>query len=372
MINKDTTHQVVELAAAIQNEESFDDFVETTLSRLEKIFKANSSVVLNWNDFKWGGRTLSKEDMFFHNDNVNQEWNYPALHHEDPLYEWIQSGHCHGDLNAIRLSDLISFRQLKKTRFYTELLQAMDCRYVLTMAVHHQGDILASISVTRPQEDHDFSTSDVLLAQLITPILANALSHILLKTQNEQQIDIFNILNDKLDDKAIIIFSDDFKSVYRNEKMTRLGKQLSKYGNSISDIFERSARVKRNIELFKSHNKAKQRRLPKLINDIADINENLSISIQLEFSIQSNKAYLLVYMERNSDIGQGSDIQQDYDLSQREYQIYQLAINGLSSQEMGKELAISPWSVKNHLKNIYKKTGVNTRIQLTQLASASV
>lgn len=367
MINKDTTYQVVELADALQKEKSFDDFLDIALTRLERIFNASSSVILNWSDFKWGGRTLSKEDMFFHNYDVQGEWNYPELHHQDPLYEWIQSGHCHSDLNATRLSDLISFRKLKRTRFYNELLKEMDCRYVLTMAVHHQGEILASISVTRTQEEIDFSKSDVLLAQLITPILANALSHILLKNQNEQQLDIFNILNKKLSDQAIIIFSDDFKSVYRNDKMTRLGSQLSKYGNSISEIFERSARIKRSVELFKSHNKARQKRLPKLINDVANINDKLSINIQLEFSMQNDKAYLLVYMERNRELGNASDIQVEYDLSPREHQVYQLAIHGLDSREMGQELAISPWSVKNHLKNIYKKTGVNSRIKLSQL-----
>ncbi len=60
-------------------------------------------------------------------------------------------------------------------------------------------------------------------------------------------------------------------------------------------------------------------------------------------------------------------LQSNYGLTMRENQIAQMAAKGLSSRAVGEELAISSWSVKNHLKNIYKKTGVNSRALLAQI-----
>ena len=54
-------------------------------------------------------------------------------------------------------------------------------------------------------------------------------------------------------------------------------------------------------------------------------------------------------------------------LSAREFQILQLAATGISSSKIGEQLSISPWTVKNHLKAIYAKTGVSNRVGLARL-----
>jgi len=368
MTNQLTIQQVVQLAEQLQTENHFTDFIDSTLSRLEQIFHADSSVILNWTDFNWGGRPISKQDMFFHNYGNSNDWNYPEIHHQDPLYDWIKSGRCQRDLNVTRLSDLCHFNDIKRTRFYTELLLPMNCRYVLTMAVHHEGQILASISVTRRPEQNNFSRGEVQLAQMVTPILANALAHILLKSKSDLRDDIFSIVTNKYQQQALIIFSEDMQSVYRTERMTRLGERLQQYGNSIKDIFNKSADIEKYIRLFTSANTGKQRRLPKQLGDTVLINDKLKVSIILELAKpRTGRIYLIVGLRLLSQQENISELQLEYNLSFREFQVYQLAILGLSSTDIGKELAISGWSVKNHLKNIYRKTGVNTRVGLKGL-----
>jgi DNA-binding CsgD family transcriptional regulator len=54
-------------------------------------------------------------------------------------------------------------------------------------------------------------------------------------------------------------------------------------------------------------------------------------------------------------------------VSEREAQIINLLVEGLSNQEIAKELFISPNTVKTHIKNIYTKLGVSNRLQLFNL-----
>ncbi len=53
-----------------------------------------------------------------------------------------------------------------------------------------------------------------------------------------------------------------------------------------------------------------------------------------------------------------------YGLSERECQITQLCMKGLSTKEIAQALAISPFTVQDHLKSIFDKTGVRSRGEL--------
>jgi DNA-binding CsgD family transcriptional regulator len=53
-----------------------------------------------------------------------------------------------------------------------------------------------------------------------------------------------------------------------------------------------------------------------------------------------------------------------YGLSERECQITRLCMKGLSTKEIAQQLSISPFTVQDHLKSIFHKTGVRSRGEL--------
>ena len=58
-------------------------------------------------------------------------------------------------------------------------------------------------------------------------------------------------------------------------------------------------------------------------------------------------------------------------LTARERQIALRSVHGQSAKEIARELQISPWTVQDHLKAVYAKTGVNSRSDLSALAGPS-
>ena len=370
MLKPQLFREVVALINDLQHVESPEQFLDEILCSLEKLFDASDSVILDWTPFVAGARNMSKDDMFFHKFRKQPGWDYPQVHHEDPIYDWIESGRCHADFNAVRLSDLASFRDVRKSRFYSEILVPLKCRYVLTMAAHRGDDIEASISMIRPPGARNFTEADLQLARLITPVLANAYSHVLLKRKSALNEDIFEIVASQLRDKPYIIFSSGLESVYRSDQMTLLGRQLRNVGDSISDIFSRSEPIAEYIEKFTSTSPALRKRLPGKLTDTVNMSRRKFVQIELQsFFLTPEKRYLMATLGLGNADGQRNRLQSDFGLTMREDQIAQLAARGLSSPQIGRELAISPWSVKNHLKNIYKKTGINNRASLAQLAN---
>lgn len=63
-----------------------------------------------------------------------------------------------------------------------------------------------------------------------------------------------------------------------------------------------------------------------------------------------------------------SHITPDYNLSEREVNVLKLMIKGLSYNEIGEQLFISPNTVRTHVNNIYKKLHLNSRSQIMSLA----
>jgi DNA-binding CsgD family transcriptional regulator len=364
--------EVVALISDLQNIPDPEHFHDETLSALEELFDASDSIILDWTPFVQGARGLSKDDMFFRKFVKQPSWDYPKVHQQDPIYSWIESGRCHNDFYATRLSDLAIFRDLKKTEFYSEILLPLNCRYVLTMAAHQGDNIQASISITRPPGASDFTAADVQVAQLITPVLANAYSHMLLKKKSALNDDIFEIVASQLQNKPYVIFSSDLESVYRSDQMTLLGRQLKNVGESIKDIFARSPSIAKYVEKFTVANHAQHKRLPEKLTDSVSIGRKKKVNIELQmFTLSSGKRYLMTTLGLANSSEPTSHLQRDYGLTMRENQIAQMAAKGLSSRQVGEALAISPWSVKNHLKNIYRKTSINSRASLAQIVCRS-
>jgi len=60
-------------------------------------------------------------------------------------------------------------------------------------------------------------------------------------------------------------------------------------------------------------------------------------------------------------------ISEKYNISAREKEIIALIAKGMSNDEIMDELYISSSTVRNHIYNIYKKIGINSRGQLLHM-----
>lgn len=61
-------------------------------------------------------------------------------------------------------------------------------------------------------------------------------------------------------------------------------------------------------------------------------------------------------------------ITQDYQLSQQEKRVLSYQVNGLEFKAIAKEMSLSPYTIRAHIRNIYKKLHVNSKAQAVSKA----
>lgn len=59
-----------------------------------------------------------------------------------------------------------------------------------------------------------------------------------------------------------------------------------------------------------------------------------------------------------------ADMQEEYALTDRESEILYLLINGMSNEEIGKQLFLAEKTVRTYVSTIFIKTGIHTRNKL--------
>jgi len=96
--------------------------------------------------------------------------------------------------------------------------------------------------------------------------------------------------------------------------------------------------------------------------------EPKEIQLARLFSTTLSAAYSRLLLSQNflnlKDVTDVKRLSNCYGLTRREMQILDKISEGLNSTEIGEQLSISRWTVKNHLQSIYGKVGVNNRISL--------
>ena len=79
-------------------------------------------------------------------------------------------------------------------------------------------------------------------------------------------------------------------------------------------------------------------------------------------------AYFMVTLSDLTDERKLEDtLQAKFHLSRRELDVIHYLIRGLSDDEIGEKLYISRQTVHTHTKNIYKKLGIKSRIELYRI-----
>lgn len=375
-LDKNDYDDVLDLASCCAARLKDSGRVESLLSEMLKSFNADEAVFLSASNNNEGVNLANScvlcKDKAFLTQYADYYWRY------DPLY---QKQFCPTPSNPVfKTDDVIPFSQMVKLEYYNAFLRPQNLLGELIIRLYSKDSILGAISLQRYQEHPCFGNKDVLKASILVPYLVNILevANRLIKINDEREL-----LEQWLESSSegIILLDSEFKPMYLNSK-ARLFCLILSGGNK-----ERLDDVK-SIEISIP---------PIIIQDCKKISRPDESHSQLQghsnriVNTKHNKRYYLQYFpiilpssehaiphfivflneltKYNDNIEQ--IVTEQVKLSSREEVIAQYAALGLSNKQIAEKLDISPFTVQNHLKSIFEKTGLDCRTKLANIVKYS-
>ena len=262
--------------------------------------------------------------------------------------------------------EVIPYRSLMRTEYYHDFLKPQCIHHQMSINLKSGNQLLGVVSLFRPRNVKAFSSKHKAKAKMMAPFLAGALEKTLAFDKIFKIEAIIKSIVSELPYKGIVVLDGSLEPVYYNE-------------NAVS-IFS-------NLNQTKKHLKTPLGPLPKevylqckdLLNPaglrvtakphqhqftILSPCNRQKISVHLRLIALWENPLLLVCLEPEEHILCLSNQLKDRGLTRRELDVvYQLSV-GLKNTEIGERLFISPYTVDNHLKSIYRKMNVKNRTSL--------
>ena len=342
------------------------------LSEMLKSFEADDAVFLSANN-NYDGVNLANsyvlcKDRKYLNQYADYFWRY------DPLY---QMQFCPVPSNPVfKTDDVIPYSQLINLEYYNSFLRPQNLLGELIIRLYSKESVFGAISLQRFKEHPNFEKKDTQKASLLVPFLINIFetANRFIKINDER-----TLLEQWMEShsEGIILLDSELRPIFYNSKAKLFCQLLN--GKNEKELYD-SASAEISIPQV-------------IVQDCKNLTRPLEQNSPLQsssnriISVKHNKRYYLQYFPIISPspelpvlrfiiflselTGYGKCVEEyltkQRKLSEREEIIAQYAAIGLSNKQIAEKLCISPYTVQNHLKSVFEKTGLNNRTQLANL-----
>lgn len=361
-----------ELRKLVQNSVCYRDLSEMgqeLLARAERVFRVmGANLYLGSGDIR---QVYAKPPLV--TLGIDQTWHrsYSDYYmYLDPLNFWFQVP----DRIAVAIKEIFPGNNCNSwLEYHSDFLRPQKIYDVLDIYIRSGARLLALIGLHRSKEQGCFTENDILKACLLAPYIATTMETIPLLTRRdcgeEAQV------QDYLGIAGGILLDCDLKVTYYDSKAKEMCLALkpapAEQGTAFvipPHILEDCLVLKRLLDCGDDELGAGHSRIL-LSNDLRRILARSSLVPRPLRRVSG--ACFLVSLEELGQAGQSIDdiLRDRYRLTRREREVSWCISQGLTNAEIADGLYISRFTVQNHIKSIFEKTGVKNRTELSRLVN---
>jgi DNA-binding CsgD family transcriptional regulator len=344
--------------------------IKDILSELLKLFRSNDAVFFSGNrdlnGIDWVNSFSLHGDRLYLAQYANYYWRY------DPLY---QTQFCPMPIKPVfKTDDIISYSKMAKLEYYNDFLRPQNQLGELIVRLCSGKKFFGVIALQRSKEQPHFDNRDIQKARILVPHLINTFetTNWLSKIDEERKL-----LEQWLESQSegIILLDSELRPLYYNSRAKRVclflsGMTMEALHNAESvDISIPSVIIKDCMSLVRPFEGDSLPGNHRIINTEHGKRYYLKYSLISSLLQEKFVSCFVVFLKNLTRPSNGAEevLSGKCRLSRREEAIAQYAGIGLTNKEIAEKLSISPFTVQNHLKSIFKKTGVKNRTQLANL-----
>lgn len=262
-------------------------------------------------------------------------------------------------------SELIHRREMEKTRYYRELGFAMDAEFMLGATVENRPERVSMVCFVRGRDRGDFGDGERALLRQLVPHLARSFE---IRSRLNEERRLGQSLREAMNGVPYgIVIVDTQKSVLF---VNRTGERVLEERDGLSlrqqalcaYQFEQSLALDRALESA-CDGAAED---PELMR-VDRLSGRLPYQVLVRRLPSESECLVEIHDPDREPAYSGRALKVVYGLTEVEAKLCLLAFRGLSNHQIADELAISHNTVKTHLKRIFEKCGVHSKVQLVKL-----
>ena len=326
---------------------------------------------------RYPGRTHVIESRSVRSDNhsVYEDDYYPVIYVKDYFFQNspLLNEAISSSKTVLRIGDAISSRDWEMSDLYNYFIVPQQLYWELFLTLRWKNNLEGMITLWRSKRKPNFSERDILKAEILAPHLTTAINNIRLISQFDAWKNRLTSV-DEANNKGLLLLDHKFKPCLFNTKARDICLQL--YSEMPYDMFNiekgefpiPSCVFKDCTNLVDSPGVQKHTiSLPK----VRTISVKGGKKFRIEYSLiwkagqtRTTPNFIVTLSSVTDRIKPQNTLKARFNLSGRELDILYYLIGGLSEDKIAEKLYISRQTVHTHIKNIYKKLGTTSRIDL--------
>lgn len=331
---------------------SSKDFYNDTLNYLQILIQFDAAFFISYNNI------ANMEQTSTYNLNPKMLSLYiNDIYKYDPIL-------CKGSKQVISFSpetiSIISVKDTTVTRdnqSFIELMKKFNYSCALILNINENGDGLRLF-----KSNGLFSTNDINIGKYLDTTLNTLYDNQKRLEKNKHSQKIFEVTKQNMS-FGYLVFNKDFKLLESNKMAIDRIYQITEE-NSMDSMIDKFITIVKNI-LANPNNASIEtvgnEYYDHIKNYIVEVIKNTDISYHEELDIY----YICFIFDKNwfrNAIQINHKVAlKHYNLTERENELATLLLDGQSNQNIAQKLCISPYTVKDHIKNIFRKLSVNSR-----------
>ena len=315
-------------------------------------------------------RSIRSDSHAVYEDNY-----YPVIYVKDYFYQNspLLNEAISSSQTVLKIGDSFSSKDWEMSDLYNNFIVPQHLYWELFLALRWKNNLEGMITLWRPNQQPNFEDSDILKAEILAPHLMVAINNVRLISQFDAWKNRLSTVDDA-NDKGLLWLDHKFRPYLFNAKARDICLQLfnempynmfnlEKGEFPIPSCVLRDCSGLVDLLRVKKHTVS----LPK----VRTISVKGGMKFRIEYSliwkedqISSTPNFIVTLSNVADKIKPQNTLKAKFHLSGRELDILYYLISGLSEEKIAEKLYISRQTVHTHIKNIYKKLGTTSRIEL--------
>jgi DNA-binding CsgD family transcriptional regulator len=370
--------EVLNLVYLANRCEDIESFINTLFPPLMQAFRvecATFHLVEGYPSHLHMGEShsLKADGHSLHEDNYYCPLYKDSFYHHSPLLKEALSS----PKIALKIGESISFRDWERSVLYNEFIRPQHLYWELFLALRWQSNLEGMITLWRPKNQPDYEDGYVLKAEMLASHLGVAIHNIRLISQNNARGS--GLLSaDEANSEGVLWLDHKFTPSFFNAKARDICLQLSSRMPPNESNLETEFPVPSYIiqdcsdllGLLKEEEQPSL--LPKERTIVTSSGKKFRIECLLIWKsgqISSTPKFMVTLSDLTDERKLENTLQARFQLSRRELDVTHYLTRGMSDDEIGEKLYISRQTVHTHIKNIYRKLGIRSRIELYRIVT---